>query len=95
MGRQNEQDGEREQPELILVPYLFGQQEEDPAAEQQPGDKPPVMPAEAVPEGAGPDDKGQSDHTVFETRVVYDVDTQDRQAGEDQGQEGAMDGADY
>jgi hypothetical protein len=92
MGQNDQDNGKGEEPELILVPYLFGQKKEDTAAEQQPGAQPLVMPAEAMPEGAGSNGKGQPDHAVLENGVMDDINTQDREAGEYQGQKGAMDG---
>jgi hypothetical protein len=95
MGRNNEKDGEGKEPELVLVPYLFGQQETDAAAEQQPGREPAMMPAEPMPERESADGEGQPDHSVFEKGVMDDIDTQYRQAGKYQGKEGAMDSAQY
>lgn len=95
MGAADQDDGEGEEAELVLVPYLLGYQEQKPSGEQGQGYLLPVMPAEAMPEGPGSDNEGKADHSVFEGGIVDDVHAQDRQACYRQGENSTVDSAQY
>lgn len=77
MRTDDQQDGEREEPQLKSGPYLFGYQEAHSAGKEQPRGQPVVVATEAMPERGGADSKGQGDHPVFEKGVVENIDTQD------------------
>lgn len=85
--------GGRQEKELLLVPYLFGQQEEESQQEQEGGTGAVVVPEIAVVKTMGSHGESQEYHKVFKTMVFDDINTENGQAGEQQGQHGAVDGA--
>lgn len=85
MGGDNEDDGEGQEKELVRVPDLFGEQEDHPCGEQQCRPGMAMVFAITVPEGAGADEHGQYDHPIFKSCILYDIDTQNGQAGDHQG----------
>jgi hypothetical protein len=74
------------------MPYLLGYQKPKSTAKNQQGRQPAVVP-EAMAEGRGADQEGKGDHRAFKCRIVYDIDPQNGQGGDDQGQYRTMDGA--
>lgn len=86
----DQNDGKRQEPEFIFVPDLFGYQEGQADNEQEQGDCLPVVAAIAVPQGAGSYQEGQEDHSIFKNRVVDDIDTQYRETGYREGQDGTV-----
>lgn len=51
-----------------------------------------VVFAVTMPEGIESNDHGYQDHEQLKTQVVYDIHTQDRQAGQYQGKYGTVNG---
>ena len=78
--RGNDEDhGKRQDPELVVMPYLFGNQQDNACSEQRPGQHAVVVLPVAMPEGIGSDGKGQEDHEIFKRLVLDDIDPENRQ----------------
>jgi hypothetical protein len=93
MGGNDQDNGEWEEPELILVPYLLGQEEKHPPGKKQPGTETAMVLMEAMPERPGADGKRQTDHSIFKLRIFNDIHAQDGQGGNHQREDSAMNGA--
>ena len=90
MGRNDQNNGKREQKQLIIVPILLGKQEKHTSGKQQKRKRTPVMSGETMPQGQGPDDEGQPDHTRLEPEIMDDIYPENGKPGQEQGQNGAM-----
>ena len=75
------------------MPDLFGQQEEHTAGKDQPGAGMAVMFVKSMPERPAADKKSQPDHAILKGSIMDDIHPQDREAGDGQRQNGAMDRA--
>lgn len=93
MGGYDQQYGKGEQLELVMMPDLFGQEEADSGAKEQPGAEPVMVSGVSMPERPAADQEGQTDHSILKTGIFYDIDAQDGQAGYHQGQDGAVNSA--
>lgn len=85
----------RKQPYLVVVPVLFGKQQQYSGRKDGQGPQAVVMFAIAMPEGVAANGHCQPYHKVFERMVINYFVAHYRQAGKEQGQQGAMDGASH
>lgn len=90
VGPNNSNDSKRKKPVLVFVPYLFCYKEGNSNGKNEDRRKTVMMPAVAMPEGIGANNKGQEYHEVFKTGVMNDIHTQNGEGTQDQGQDSAM-----
>jgi hypothetical protein len=77
MGRNDQNNGKREQNKLIIVPILLGEEEKHASREKQKGYRTPVMPGKSVTQGKGANSKSQGDHARFKPEIMYDIHPED------------------
>lgn len=78
--RGNDEDhGKRQDPELVVMPHLFGNQQNNAAGKQCPGQHAVVMFLVTMPQGIGSDGKGQEDHEIFKRLVFDNIDPENRE----------------
>lgn len=81
VGRYNENYCEREKPKLVIVPYLFGNQQYNAYAKYNGRQIAMMMFPVAMPKGIHSNHKGDKDHRVFQQYILNDIDAKNRQAG--------------
>ena len=67
------------------MPILLRKEKNHPNRKQQKGNRTPVMTQESMAQGKGSDQKSQDDHAGFKPEIMYDIDSEDRQARQEQG----------
>jgi hypothetical protein len=67
---------------LIIVPYLFDNQQYNTNREDNGWCKTVVVLAVSMPEGIHTDNEGYTYHPVFQGNILNDIDTKNREAGE-------------
>jgi hypothetical protein len=92
VGADDEQNGEGQQPKLVFVPNLLGQQQGYTAAKNRERQQGMVVFFIAMPQGTGANGKGQEYHKILKSFIINDIYTQHGQAGKNEGQNGAMNG---
>ena len=70
--------GKRQQPILLIMPYLLGHQEQNAGRKQEKRGKTMVMFPVSMPQRVGADSESQPYHEIFKCFVVYDIHSQDR-----------------
>lgn len=88
----DENDSERQQIELLIVPDLLGDKENKPGGKNGEGDNAVMVTAVSMPEGVATDSKGQRNHEIFEGHIMHQVDAQHRQGTKNERQHCAMNG---
>jgi hypothetical protein len=73
VSRDNKDNGERQQPVLVIVPYLLGHQEKYASGKHQERQVVVVMLPEPMPQRIRSDCKSQCDHKVFKANVIYNI----------------------
>ena len=72
--RGNDQNNaEREQNQLIIMPILLSEQKKDSAGKQQKGHRTFVMDFKPMPQGNDSYQERKSNHTGFKPEIVYDI----------------------
>lgn len=79
MRRNDKHDGKWQQPVLIVVPDLLGNQETEARCEYQERGNVMMMTTIAVPKGIRSDHESEQDHEVFKGNIVHDIDAQYRE----------------
>lgn len=95
VGGYDENHGYNDHPGVLFRQKLLGSQKYKAYGEKAKGQKAMVMPAISVPQGSHSDHKSQHDHKNFKGIVMDQLKAQNRQAIEEQRQQGAMDGTGY
>lgn len=80
MGRNDKEHSEGQQPDLVIMPQLLGNQQYNAEAKYNGRGQAMVMFAIPMPKGVHPDREGDEDHEVFQRYIFNDVDTKDWQA---------------
>ena len=60
-------------PVLVIMPVLFGQEQKNTDREQSNGKPAMMMFPETMPQGIDPNAKGQEDHEVFKRMIINDI----------------------
>lgn len=85
MGRNDQNQGKREQKQLIIVPILLREQENHASCKKQKRNKTAVMPPEAMSERQGSDQEGQHNHAGLKPEIMDDIRTKYRECGQKKG----------
>lgn len=80
MGYHDEAYGYRQEPKLVLVPYLFQHQEQNAAQEYEEGKKAMMVLSVSMVHRPGADGESQEDHKILKCQVFNDIDTEYGQA---------------
>lgn len=73
MGSNDENNGKRQEPKLVIVVYLFDYQEYNANGKENTRHKTMVMLFKTMPEGQESDGKSQEDHEILESDVFDDI----------------------
>ncbi len=72
------------------MPILLCKEEKHTCGKKQKGNRTPVVPGKSMTKGINANDPGQADHSGFKPEIMNNIYPEDRQAGEEQGQDGTM-----
>jgi hypothetical protein len=78
MGRNDQNNGKREQNQLINMPILLRKQEKHACGKKQKRDRAPVMPDESMTQGKHAHNKSQEDHTRLKPDIMDDINSENR-----------------
>lgn len=82
MGHNDEAYRYRQEPKLVLVPYLFKHQEQYAAQEYEKGKQAVMMFPVSMVHRPGADGEGQEDHKIFKCQIFNYIDPENGQTGQ-------------
>jgi hypothetical protein len=79
MGYHDEHYGYRQEPKLVLVPYLFQHQEQNAAQEYEKGQQAVMVFSVSMVHRPGADGKSQEDHEILKCQIFNYIDPENGQ----------------
>ena len=73
MCNHNAKHSKRQKEQLVMVPELFGKQQQDPCHEQQDGGKRMMMSLVTMPKGDDSNNEGKHDHQVLKAYIIDEL----------------------
>jgi len=90
MGGNDQNNGKREQKQLINVPILLRKEKKHPGEKQQKRHRTAVVTGKSMAQGVYPDGPRKENHPGLKPEIMDDINPENRQTGQEQGQNGTM-----